>query len=168
MVCLGILLSFHILIPYSVPQYVGSALITFVSAEVLEGNFGQYFSSTKYWKTSSINLWSWLVGWLTFRCELITPISSHVIKAFSWDFQWWIAFDRSWNFGPSGGRWNHNTIRLLGSGNALEYHLTSCIVHMYILHSCHLLHLQLSLLIVPLTSHVWYCIVISNNNKEPK
>ncbi|PON85188.1 Major facilitator [Trema orientale] len=37
MVCLGILLSFHILIPYSVPQYVGSALITFVSAEVLEG-----------------------------------------------------------------------------------------------------------------------------------
>ncbi|PON41232.1 Major facilitator [Parasponia andersonii] len=37
MVCFGILLSFHILIPYSVPQYVGSALITFVSAEVLEG-----------------------------------------------------------------------------------------------------------------------------------
>lgn len=38
MVCLGILLSFHILIPYSVPQYVGSALLTFVAAEVLEGN----------------------------------------------------------------------------------------------------------------------------------
>ncbi|KAF5731688.1 hypothetical protein HS088_TW18G00372 [Tripterygium wilfordii] len=37
MVCIGILLSFHILIPYSVPQYVGSALITFVAAEVLEG-----------------------------------------------------------------------------------------------------------------------------------
>ncbi|OAY49245.1 SPX domain-containing membrane protein At4g22990 isoform X2 [Manihot esculenta] len=37
MVCIGILLSFNILIPYSVPQYVGSALITFVSAEVLEG-----------------------------------------------------------------------------------------------------------------------------------
>ncbi|GMN67433.1 hypothetical protein TIFTF001_036505 [Ficus carica] len=37
MVCLGILLSFHILIPYSVPQYVGSALLTFVAAEVLEG-----------------------------------------------------------------------------------------------------------------------------------
>ncbi|GLT62045.1 hypothetical protein SLA2020_347110 [Shorea laevis] len=37
MVCIGILLSFHVLIPYSVPQYVGSALITFVSAEVLEG-----------------------------------------------------------------------------------------------------------------------------------
>ncbi|KAH7512839.1 hypothetical protein FEM48_Zijuj12G0132600 [Ziziphus jujuba var. spinosa] len=32
-----IVLSFHILIPYTVPQYVGSALITFVSAEVLEG-----------------------------------------------------------------------------------------------------------------------------------
>ncbi|KAG5008329.1 hypothetical protein JHK85_026871 [Glycine max] len=38
MVCIGLLLSFHIMIPYSVTQYVGSALITFVSAEVLEGN----------------------------------------------------------------------------------------------------------------------------------
>ncbi|KAH1199702.1 SPX domain-containing membrane protein [Glycine max] len=37
MVCIGLLLSFHIMIPYSVTQYVGSALITFVSAEVLEG-----------------------------------------------------------------------------------------------------------------------------------
>eukprot|EP00268_Persea_americana_P039853 TRINITY_DN39509_c0_g1_i4.p1 TRINITY_DN39509_c0_g1~~TRINITY_DN39509_c0_g1_i4.p1 ORF type:complete len:359 (-),score=48.66 TRINITY_DN39509_c0_g1_i4:1003-1995(-) len=38
MVCIGIFLSFHVLVPYSVPQYVCSALITFVSAEVLEGN----------------------------------------------------------------------------------------------------------------------------------
>lgn len=38
MVCIGIILSFHTLIPYSVPQYVCSALITFVSAEILEGN----------------------------------------------------------------------------------------------------------------------------------
>ncbi|KAL7182942.1 hypothetical protein ACSBR1_041597 [Camellia fascicularis] len=37
MVCLGILLSFQIVIPYSVPQYVCSGLIMFVSAEVLEG-----------------------------------------------------------------------------------------------------------------------------------
>ncbi|KAL2330364.1 hypothetical protein Fmac_017945 [Flemingia macrophylla] len=37
MVCIGLLLSFHIIIPYSVSQYVGSALVTFVSAEVLEG-----------------------------------------------------------------------------------------------------------------------------------
>lgn len=37
-VCLGILLSFHLIIPYSVPQYVCSALVTFVAAEVLEGN----------------------------------------------------------------------------------------------------------------------------------
>ncbi|XP_022851162.1 SPX domain-containing membrane protein At4g22990-like isoform X2 [Olea europaea var. sylvestris] len=37
MVLLGILLSFHIFIPYSVPQYVSSGLIMFVSAEVLEG-----------------------------------------------------------------------------------------------------------------------------------
>ncbi|XP_043715165.1 SPX domain-containing membrane protein At4g22990-like [Telopea speciosissima] len=34
---IGILLSFHVFGPYSVPQYVCSALITFVSAEVLEG-----------------------------------------------------------------------------------------------------------------------------------
>ncbi|XP_042498620.1 SPX domain-containing membrane protein At4g22990-like isoform X1 [Macadamia integrifolia] len=34
---IGIVLSFHILRSYSVPQYVCSALITFVSAEVLEG-----------------------------------------------------------------------------------------------------------------------------------
>ncbi|XP_022736587.1 SPX domain-containing membrane protein At4g22990-like [Durio zibethinus] len=37
MVCIGILLSFHIIIPYTVPQYVCSGLIMFVSAEVLEG-----------------------------------------------------------------------------------------------------------------------------------
>ncbi|PSS24340.1 SPX domain-containing membrane protein [Actinidia chinensis var. chinensis] len=37
MVCLGIILSFHVIVPYSVPQYVSSALITFVAAEVLEG-----------------------------------------------------------------------------------------------------------------------------------
>lgn len=37
LVCLGIVLSFHVVIPYSVPQYVFSALITFVAAEVLEG-----------------------------------------------------------------------------------------------------------------------------------
>ncbi|OVA11870.1 SPX [Macleaya cordata] len=37
MVCIGILLSFHIISPYSVPQYVCSAFITFVFAEVLEG-----------------------------------------------------------------------------------------------------------------------------------
>ncbi|KVH95461.1 Major facilitator superfamily [Cynara cardunculus var. scolymus] len=36
-VCLGILMSFHVVIPYSVPQYVVSGLIMFVSAEVLEG-----------------------------------------------------------------------------------------------------------------------------------
>lgn len=38
MVCIGTLLSFNVVIPYSVLQYVGSGLITFVSAEVLEGN----------------------------------------------------------------------------------------------------------------------------------
>lgn len=37
LVCIGILLSFHVLIPYSMAQYVGSALLTFVAAEVLEG-----------------------------------------------------------------------------------------------------------------------------------
>ncbi|GJX28970.1 hypothetical protein Tco_0237049 [Tanacetum coccineum] len=35
-VCLGILMSFHVVIPYSVPQYVISGLIKFVSAEVSE------------------------------------------------------------------------------------------------------------------------------------
>lgn len=43
MVCIGILLSFNIFIPYSVPQYVCSGLILFVSAEVLEGEI--FFSS---------------------------------------------------------------------------------------------------------------------------
>ncbi|CAH9144380.1 unnamed protein product [Cuscuta epithymum] len=37
MVFLGILLSFQVMVPYSVPQYVISGLIMFVSAEVLEG-----------------------------------------------------------------------------------------------------------------------------------
>lgn len=39
MVCLGILLSFHIIGDYTVPQYVCSGLIVFVFAEVLEGKF---------------------------------------------------------------------------------------------------------------------------------
>ncbi|KAJ1426860.1 SPX domain [Sesbania bispinosa] len=45
MVCIGLLLSFHILVPYSVTQYVGSALITFVSAEVLEEIFSLNMAS---------------------------------------------------------------------------------------------------------------------------
>ncbi|KAG7036069.1 SPX domain-containing membrane protein, partial [Cucurbita argyrosperma subsp. argyrosperma] len=36
-VLIGILLSFNVIIPYSVVQYVGSGLIMFVAAEVLEG-----------------------------------------------------------------------------------------------------------------------------------
>ncbi|XP_050228325.1 SPX domain-containing membrane protein At4g22990 [Mercurialis annua] len=36
-VCIGILLSFKVISPYTVPQYVGSGLIMFVAAEVLEG-----------------------------------------------------------------------------------------------------------------------------------
>ena len=58
LVCIGILLSFHVLIPYSVPQYVGSALLTFVAAEVLEGNslsrFGTIASLFCYDPTSTI------------------------------------------------------------------------------------------------------------------
>lgn len=38
MVLIGVILSFHVTSTYTVPQYVTSALITFVSAEVLEGN----------------------------------------------------------------------------------------------------------------------------------
>lgn len=37
MVCLGVLFSFHFIVPYSVTQYVCSGLLMFVSAEVLEG-----------------------------------------------------------------------------------------------------------------------------------
>ncbi|KAK6947708.1 Major facilitator superfamily [Dillenia turbinata] len=37
LVCIGIIGSFHVFIRYSVPQYVISGLIMFVSAEVLEG-----------------------------------------------------------------------------------------------------------------------------------
>ncbi|OAY74758.1 SPX domain-containing membrane protein [Ananas comosus] len=37
MVLVGIIFSFHVTSSYTVPQYVTSALITFVSAEVLEG-----------------------------------------------------------------------------------------------------------------------------------
>ncbi|XP_024986160.1 SPX domain-containing membrane protein At4g22990-like [Cynara cardunculus var. scolymus] len=37
MVCLGIIANFHIIVPYTVTQYVTSGLIMFVSAEVLEG-----------------------------------------------------------------------------------------------------------------------------------
>lgn len=39
LVLLGILLSFNLTSTYTVPQYVSSAVITFVAAEVLEGKF---------------------------------------------------------------------------------------------------------------------------------
>lgn len=44
MVLLGIVLSFQVIIPYSVPQYVISGLIMFVSAEVLEGKISIFSS----------------------------------------------------------------------------------------------------------------------------
>jgi hypothetical protein len=37
MVCIGVLFSFHLIIPYTVVQYICSGLLLFVSAEVLEG-----------------------------------------------------------------------------------------------------------------------------------
>ncbi|XP_010523060.1 PREDICTED: SPX domain-containing membrane protein At4g22990-like [Tarenaya hassleriana] len=37
MLCIGILFSFNVFVPYTVIQYIGSAFVTFVSAEVLEG-----------------------------------------------------------------------------------------------------------------------------------
>lgn len=37
MVCIGVLFSFHLFIPYTVGQYICSGLLLFVSAEVLEG-----------------------------------------------------------------------------------------------------------------------------------
>ncbi|CAL0333300.1 unnamed protein product [Lupinus luteus] len=37
MVCIGVVLSFNIIFPYSQPQYICSGLLLFVSAEVLEG-----------------------------------------------------------------------------------------------------------------------------------
>lgn len=42
-VCIGIVFSFHVTTPYSVPQYVCSALLTFVAAEVLEGKLSTSF-----------------------------------------------------------------------------------------------------------------------------
>jgi len=58
MVCIGILLSFHIISPYTVPQYVCSGLIMFVSAEVLEGE--ELFNSTVLLVMMNIKKWgSW-------------------------------------------------------------------------------------------------------------
>jgi len=37
MVFIGIVFSFHVIVPYSEPQYICSGLLMFVSAEVLEG-----------------------------------------------------------------------------------------------------------------------------------
>ncbi|KAK4803012.1 hypothetical protein SAY86_001215 [Trapa natans] len=37
LVCIGIVMSFHLIVPYTVAQYVCSGLVMFVSAEVLEG-----------------------------------------------------------------------------------------------------------------------------------
>lgn len=64
MVCVGILLSFHVVIPYSVPQYVISGFIMFVSAEVLEGKKIDSRS-----QNFSVNL---SLSWSVFGCFLVS------------------------------------------------------------------------------------------------
>jgi hypothetical protein len=58
MVCIGIILSFNLFIPYSVPQYVCSGLILFVSAEVLEGEI--FFSSITSLFMLSVKIRIWM------------------------------------------------------------------------------------------------------------
>lgn len=48
-VLVGIIMSFHFTHSYSVPQYVCSALVTFVAAEVLEGEHYFYFKENKHY-----------------------------------------------------------------------------------------------------------------------
>lgn len=48
MVCIGVLASFDIIGNYSPTQYICSALVTFVFAEVLEGEFTLSISEIKY------------------------------------------------------------------------------------------------------------------------
>lgn len=58
-VFLGILFSFNLFVPYTVPQYVISGLIMFVAAEVLEGITKQTsaFSVLKNQPTSNEFFW---------------------------------------------------------------------------------------------------------------
>ena len=92
MVCVGILLSFHVVVPYTVPQYVISGFIMFVSAEVLEG----------IRLIQDLNIFTESVSFLEMfffvrRCELIVTIESNVIEAVTWDVQWRFIVDGGWN-----------------------------------------------------------------------
>ncbi|THG23794.1 hypothetical protein TEA_025385 [Camellia sinensis var. sinensis] len=73
MVCIGILLSFHIVIPYSVPQYVCSGLIMFVFAEVLEVD-----TMLRYPLIYGFGIWYW------HRYEVKYLYSSPTILNLAW------------------------------------------------------------------------------------
>ncbi|KAJ6344254.1 hypothetical protein OIU76_005886 [Salix suchowensis] len=118
MVLIGILLSFQVLIPYTVPQYVSAALVTFVSAEVLEGVNLSLLSRVI---SSRLSRGTYNGGLLSTEAGTLARVIAD------------------------------GTISLsgyLGESRLLNATLGSFTLHLSILHYCHLLHLQLSLLIL--------------------
>lgn len=81
------------------------------------------------------------------RSEPFTSIKDDVVEAVTGYLQWRFAFNWSRNSGSSSCRWNNYDVRVFGWEQTLEYHLNSSSPYLYLIHSCHLLHLQLPLLV---------------------
>eukprot|EP01018_Ginkgo_biloba_P008762 Gb_27487 [translate_table: standard] len=126
--CLGVLISFNVIFPYSVGQYVSGAFITFVSAEVLEVILLEYSGSMVFY----------------FRAI----IQENVIKVSTGNLQWWPTINRSWNTGSCSGRCDHYIGRLLGAESPTECNTSAFTAHWSCFHPGNLLHLQLALLTI--------------------
>ena len=155
MVLIGIIMSFCFTPHYSIPQYVISALITFVFAEVLEGMYVcicsvPHLKALCIEKSKSIICY-WFICHATtnieqYRSESVLAFTSNVVEAFPRHLQWWTPLNRGWDFGPCNCRCHDYRSRLPRHGPPPKCHssTTSCDLHS--LHRCNTLHLQHALL----------------------
>lgn len=144
---LGIIFSFKVTSTYSVIQYVASALITFVSAEVLEGKKIQpplECMPLLVCPSSTLIITSNLIG--KCRCEPLPPVKRDVVPPLPWHVQWWSALDRGWDPGEGGRGRHHHRCRVLGRGEAPKHHPASIPGDLRHVHRLHLPNLQLALL----------------------
>lgn len=126
----GIIFSFKITSTYSVVQYVVSALVTFVSAEVLEGE-----TSEKHFFFLGMFIYgSFLQPALNkpskfcickCRSEPLPPIKRDVVPSLPWHLQWRAPLDGGWDLGPGGRRLHNHCSRVPGNRKAPQCDLAA-------------------------------------------
>lgn len=167
MVLIGIIMSFRFTAHYSIPQYVISALITFVFAEVLEGmlmfvyvqcnHLNSLCTTPRKRKSLSTAKPNQSIIFCLFirhattdveqcRSESILAFASNVVKAFPRDLQWWTPLDRGRDIGPCNRRCHNYRSRLSRHGPTPQRHASATSCDMHCLDRCNSVHLQHALL----------------------